>query len=418
MWGAERKVILASGSNGMISLSEQEQGEKGNRLLVGMVVLLHMLNHMISGGLPILYPDIMEEFDLSYSQLGLLRSASTLAAGFPQMFVGFLRRWFPGRVLIGAGNLVNSVMNMGISVSSGFYQFLVLSVLGGVGSSTQHPVGASIITTATEPSRRGRMLGLNQSVPSLAFSFTPLLAAYLIIRLGWRNTLGVLSVPALVASLILIFLVKGGESAEAKTRDAFSWARLRESLRNRNVLAISVLRSVMAFRMGVRTFLPLYFINVLGMTAEASSLLYSVMLFGGVLGPFFWGYLSDRMNRKPLIVGVMAGSGVLYFLLQFVEQVWLLAGVLFMIGFLVQTVIVQSVLSDSVPRSQLDQIFGFYFTLGFTLGSVSSVLFGYIVELFGFGWGFTFIAGVTLVSMLPAFFISEPRNTEKVGLTP
>jgi len=117
-------------------LSEQEQVEKGNQLLVGMVVLLHTLNHMVSGCLPILYPDIREEFDLSYSQLGLLRSASTLAAGFLQMFVGFLRRWFPGRVLIGAENLVNSVMTMSISVSSGFYQFLVLSVLGGVGSST------------------------------------------------------------------------------------------------------------------------------------------------------------------------------------------------------------------------------------------------------------------------------------------
>lgn len=387
-----------------------EKVEKGNRLLVAMVVLLHTLNHMVSGGLPILYPDIMDEFGLSYSQLGLLRSASTLAAGVPQMFVGFLRRWFSGRVLIGAGNLVNSAMNIGISVSRGFYQFLGLSVLAGVGSSTQHPMGASIITTATEPSRRGRMLGLNQSVPSLAFSLTPLIAAYLVIRLGWRTTLSVLSAPALVASLVLIFLVKGGESAEARSRDAFSWARLREALRNRNVMAISALRSVMAFRMGVRTFLPLYFINVLGLAAETSSLLYSVMLFGGVLGPFFWGYLSDRTNRKPLIIGIMTGSSVIYFLIQFVTDVWLLAAMLFMVGFLVQTVVVQSVLSDSVEPSQLDQIFGFYFTLGFTLASVSSVLFGYIVEIFGFGWGFTYIAAVTLASMLPAFFIVEPQR--------
>jgi MFS family permease len=93
-----------------------------------------------------------------------------------------------------------------------------------------------------------------------------------------------------------------------------------------------------------------------------------------------------------------------------VTEVWLLAAVLFMIGFLVQTVVVQNVLSDSVEPSQLDQIFGFYFTLGFTLASVSSVLFGYIVEIYGFGWGFTYIAAVTLVSMVPAFFIVEPRN--------
>jgi len=47
--------------------------------------------------------------------------------------------------------------------------------------------------------------------------------------------------------------------------------------------------------------------------------------------------------------------------------------------------VVQNVLSDSVEPSQLDQIFGF-------------------------GWGFTYIAGVTLVSMVPAFFIVEPRK--------
>jgi sugar phosphate permease len=392
-------------------LEEEKASEGGDSsLLVGLVIVLHTLNHMISGGLPILYPDIMNEFDLSYSQLGILRSASTLSAGFPQMFVGLLRRWSPGRVIVAVGNLVNSLLNMLIGLSRGFYQFFALSVLSGIGSSPQHPVGASLITSSTDPSRRGRMLGLNQSVPSLAFTFTPLLAAFLLTRLGWRTTLGVLSAPALVLSLILLFFVRGGRSAEAKSRDAFSWGRLREALANRNVIAISVLRSVMAFRMGVRTFLPLYFINVLGMTSEVSSLLYSVMLFGGVFGPFFWGYLSDRMNRKPLIIGVMAASSIGYFLLQFVTNIWLLAPLLFLIGFLVQTVIVQSVLSDSVEASQLDQIFGFYFTIGFTLASVSSVIFGYIVEIYGFAWGFTYIAAVTAVSLVPGFFITEPRT--------
>ncbi len=383
--------------------------ESDSSLLVGMVILLHYLNHMISGGLPILYPDIMEEFQLSYSQLGLLRSASTFSAGFPQMFVSFLRRWFSGRVLLGAGNLVNSVLNMLTSLSREFYQFLALRVLSGIGSSTQHPMGASIISTASDPSKRGRMLGLNQSLPSLAFSLTPLLAAYMITRLGWRTTLGVLSVPAFIASIIMLVFVRGGESAEATSRDAFSWSGLRDALRNRNVIAISLLRSVMAFRMGVRAFLPLYFINVLGLTHEISSILYSILLFGGVFGPFFWGYLSDKMNRKPLIIGIMATSSVLYFLLQFVRDVWVLAPLLFMIGFMVQTVVVQNVLSDSVEASQLDPIFGFYFTLGFTLASVSSIVFGFIVEVYGFALGFTYISLITAISILPGLFISEPR---------
>jgi MFS family permease len=390
----------------------EEKKDQQSSLMVYVAIILHMLNHMISGAMPMLYPEIMAEFSLSYSQLGLLRSANTFVTGFPQMFVGYLRRWTSGRVLLGVGNLINSVMNILAGMSRGFLQFFGFRILGGIGSSPQHPVGASLVTSATDPSKRGRMLGLNQSFPSLAFTFTPLITAYLLTRMGWRPALALLSTPALVFSVILLFFVKGSSSSEARSRDALSWTKLREAMRNRNVLSISALRSVMAFRMGVRTFLPLYFIDILGFTPEKSSLLYSVMLSGGVLGPFFWGSVSDRMNRKPLIIGITVVSGLGYFLLNYVTGFWALAGLLFAIGFMVQTVVVQSVLSESVDKTQLDQIFGFYFTIGFTIASFSSAIFGYIVEFYGFNWGFTYIAAMTLVSLFPAFFIREPRDLD------
>ena len=394
----------------MDELSADER--KQSAPLVWSVILLHMLNHIIGGAMPILYPDIMDEFGLSYGQLGLIRSASTFAAGFPQMFVGLMRRWFSGRVLVGLGNLINSVMNIIAALSRGFWSFLGFTVVAGVGSSTQHPVGASLITAATDPNERGKMLGLNQSFPSLAFSFVPLLTAYLLTRMGWRSALSILSVPSLFLAFYMLVFVKGSSNIEGKTRDALNLGKLREQLHNKNVLSISLLRSVMAFRMGVRTFLPLYFIDVLGFTPEKSSLLYSILLFGGVFGPVFWGWLSDRVNRKPLILGIMAASTVGYLSLIWVKSFWGLVVLLFMIGFFVQTVVVQNVLSDSVPRDQLDQIFGLYFTIGFTIASFSSILFGYVVEWFGFYVGFIYIAVVTGLSLIPAFFITEPRNYE------
>ena len=393
-------------------LLEFIKARRSIRNIVWPVILLHTLNHVIIGAKPMLYPDILDEFNLSYSQLGLIRSVTTFAAGFPQMFVGFLRRWLSGRVLIGVGNIVNSVMNIAAAMSRGFLQFLGFTVLGGVGS-TQHPVGTSIVSAATDDSKRGRMLGLNQAVPALAFSFTPLITAYLLTRMSWRSILSILSFPALLLSLVLILFIKGTSSVEATTKDALNWTTLRKSLKNRNVISISLLRSAMAFRMGVRTFLPLFFIDILGFTSEASSVLYSILLFGGVLGPFFWGYISDKVNRKALIIGIMVASSLGYLSLNYLTEFWPLAILLFIIGFMVQTVIVQSVLSDSVERSQLDQIFGLYFTIGFTFASFSSIIFGYIIELYGFNWGFTYIAAVTGISLLPAFFIQEPRKVKE-----
>ena len=75
-----------------------------------------------------------------------------------------------------------------------------------------------------------------------------------------------------------------------------------------------------------------------------------------------------------------------------------------------QTVIMQSILAVSIDRTQLDPVFGFYYTLGFTLGSVSSVIFTYVVEVLGFNYGFTYIAAVTAVSIIPALFIKETKT--------
>ncbi len=394
-------------------MTEENNGKQSGQL-VWSVIILHMLNHVIGGSMPMLYPDLMAEFNISYAELGLIRSAAGLASGFPQMFVGLFRRWFSARVLVSVGNMINALMNIGISLGNGFAQFLGFSVIAGIGSSVQHPIGAPIGSHGTDPKNRGRMLGLNQAIPSIAFAFTPLITAYLLTKMDWRSTLGILSIPALTLSLVILFFVKGSSDVEGKTRDALNWGKLREQLKNRNVLSISVLRSVMAFRMGVRTFLPLYFIDILGFTSERSSLLYSILLGGGVLGPFFWGWLSDKMNRKPLIIGIMVASAAGYFMLNFVTSFWGLAVLLFFIGFMVQTVIVQSVMTDSVEKSQLDQIFGLYFTIGFTIASFSSAIFGYVVETYGFSMGFSYIAVVSAVSLLPAFFIQEPRNMASI----
>jgi sugar phosphate permease len=392
-----------------------KQPMTGSPVLLAMVIVLHALNHLIGGALPVLFPSIQEEFHLSYVQLGVLRSASSFSAGFPQMFVGFLRRWTSGRVLIGLGNIINSILNMFASWVGSFRQFIALRVIGSIGSSPQHPIGTSILTRNTPQSLRGRIFGLNMSIPTLASTFAPIIAAILLYSIGWRMTFFFLAVPALIASCVMIFFVKEGIEASEETK-TFSLGGFLKALRNRNVLAISGVRTVMAFRMGIRAFIPLYFINELGMDTGLSSILYSIMILGGVVGPFFWGYLSDRMNRKPLIISILASQCVLFYSIQLVVDTLLLALLLFFIGFMAQTVVLQSILAESTDRSHLDHVFGFYYTLGFTLGSVSSIIFSYVIELLGFNYGFTYISIVTAISIIPSMFIKESANKSVMTL--
>jgi MFS family permease len=198
-------------------VGEVQQASSGSPLLLGTVIILHALNHLINGSLPVLYPSIMQEFHLSYVQLGFLRSASSLAGGFPQMFVSLLRRWLTGRVLIALGNLLTSVMTMFASLVGGFNEFLVLRVIGGICGSPQHPIGTSMLTTNTDPAWRGRIFGLNMAVPTLASTISPLVATWLLVSMGWRMSLFTLAIPALLGSIILLVFVKdSGARATAK----------------------------------------------------------------------------------------------------------------------------------------------------------------------------------------------------------
>ena len=92
-----------------------------SKLLLAMVIVLHAFNHVIRGAMPVLYPGIMDEFNLSYVQLGFLQSVSQFASGFPQMFMGALRKWFSGRTLMGLGNILHSAFNMAASLVGGFH---------------------------------------------------------------------------------------------------------------------------------------------------------------------------------------------------------------------------------------------------------------------------------------------------------
>ena len=52
------------------------------------------------------------------------------------------------------------------------------------------------------------------------------------------------------------------------------------------------------------------------------------------------------------------------------------------------------------------RVFGFFYILGFTLGSFTSVTFAYVIETIGVNY----ISGVSLLSVVPALFIRETQK--------
>lgn len=102
------------------------------------------------------------------------------------------------------------------------------------------------------------------------------------------------------------------------------------------------------------------------------ALLFSAFSFGQFLGEPFWGRLSDRMGRRPVLIMTIAASALCYVALAFAPNIWLAFLARFAGGFLSGNIsTLQGCLADITPpeeRAAKMGIMGSAFSLGFMIG--------------------------------------------------
>ncbi|HZW71714.1 MAG TPA: MFS transporter, partial [Hanamia sp.] len=99
----------------------------------------HLLNDTIQSLIPAIYPILKTNYNLSFSQVGLITLTFQMAASLLQPFVGIYtdKRPQPYSLAIGMGFTLTGLIVL--SMSHHFYLVLVSVALIGIGSSVFHP---------------------------------------------------------------------------------------------------------------------------------------------------------------------------------------------------------------------------------------------------------------------------------------
>ena len=119
----------------------------------------HALHDGLTDTLYLLLPLWQAQFALSYAAIGLLRALYTgLMAGFQFPAAKLAQRTGGARMLAG-GTAVAAVAYLLLGASSSVALLAVALVLGGIGSSTQHPIASSLVAAAYEGPRSRGALG-------------------------------------------------------------------------------------------------------------------------------------------------------------------------------------------------------------------------------------------------------------------
>ena len=116
----------------------------------------HALHDGFTDALYVLLPLWQAQFALSYAAIGMLRALYTAVMAGLQVPVAGVAQRIGGAKMLAVGTAAAGAAYLLLGASSNVAMLAIALVLGGIGSSTQHPIASSLVAGAYEgPQSRG-----------------------------------------------------------------------------------------------------------------------------------------------------------------------------------------------------------------------------------------------------------------------
>jgi MFS family permease len=377
----------------------------------------HAVIHAHSTLMPWIYPLALVDLRFSVTALGIMVGLGNLAGGLLQLGAGALTRTLRRRTLVGSGAVLLGVSALGTASATNFGQFFAANLAARIVTSTQHPLGNSLLADLYTRARQGTAIAAHVAGGNLGTVLLTPAAALLIGMWGWRKTVLVITIPAVLAGLAILFSI---DERAGAARERSPWGDLRAAglavARSRNLLLIFAASLVGAGGRGLGVVIlvvPLYLKRGLHLQEPYATELYTLLLVGSVAGPLAAGWVSDRVGRRPMLVAAYALSAVstLALLMAPAHGLWLPL-ILAAVGLVVysESPLLQAALADGAPPAERDAIFSLYFAVAFGIGALWAAGAGVLLDQFGYTPVFIVMAASYVVAGALSLGLREPRQ--------
>ena len=385
-----------------------------------LLAIAHGVNHAQAVILPLIYLQIINDYGVSVETIAILAAVGSFASGTVQLSYASLTRRVSRRRILGAGGLLFGGGFVAQAFATTFPMFAVTNVTSRIGGSPQHPVGNGLLAEQFPPERRGFAISAHIAGGNVGTVVVALIGVPLIAAVGWRGASIFFGIPAIVIAIAILLLIREtGTDRAAAVASGSVRAAFRRIGRDRDLLWLYLTSVLGGGGRGlgvVNLFVLLYLTQVIGLDAPLAGLMYGVLMVCSVPVPLVAGWLSDRVGRKPLIIGVYLGGaiGFVVFLLAGSNLVGLWIGILVMGLFsFAESPQLQALLADISPPSIRDASFALYFTLAFGVGSLWTAVYGVIIGTVGEAAGLPISFALMAVTFLLAALATIPIHADE-----
>jgi predicted MFS family arabinose efflux permease len=372
---------------------------------IGVLALLHGVQHVYLNALPPLYFLLRAEFNISTLQIGLIGSVLGVIS-ILQGPAGYLVERMGGKRLAVLSMLVCSVAVFLYSLTPSFEVLLVIIGMFALGQVTFHPATYSMVVQRASEGSRAKYISYHQVGGFIGSAVGTAVIAYLASIYGWRSTLQI--IPIVGLSIILVFW----KLVEDRSKDTEQPAIHDSSTNPVDSKKFSVTTPLLILIFGIAIFslgnllryIPLFLSDAYGETVVWAGVLTSIMYAVGSASSLVGGVVSDKFDKVIILVGSVIVSGLVTILLavgQFSSILLLLVLVLYGVARYFPVPAQHSL--SSIAAAGHPQGIGFSYT-GIALGQIfSAPLIGYFIDILGARTAFLvcsvfpFIAGAILL---------------------
>lgn len=394
-----------------------------NRKFIYLLSLAHLSNDITIGALPAVLPYFVSQYGMDYSAVTGLMFASCFLSSVVQPVFGWLadrqsRIWY-----ISLGVLLSGVAMGMAGLFKNYWAIFTVITLSGIGSAIFHPEAARLVN-AVSGNKRGTALSIFSVGGNSGFAIGPVLAVASITLFSMKGT-AVLCVVAMIMALILMILVPKMKAEIAQTTISESGMIEKSTRQEKNgrndwkafikLTLLIVCSSIVVC--GLRSFIPLYWVAVLGLSEAAGGSALTLLFTLGVVTTLIGGMLADKFGYLKVVQISYALLALMIALLSQTTNAVIGYILMVPIGFAMfspfSSVVVlgQSYLARSIGFAS-----GVTLGLSFSVGGIIVPLIGGFADKNGLTATMELLTMFAVLAVVFSFFLPKPEIAPKIEM--
>ena len=387
---------------------------RSDATVISLVGFAHGTSHFFHFVLPPLFPYLMAQFGLSFTQVGALMTTFFVVSGIGQALAGFVVDRFGALRVLYGGIALLACSGLVLATAENYAWLMASAAVAGLGNSVFHPADYTLINRRVSTSRLGHAFSVHGLSGSLGWAAAPVFVLALAEVWGWRAAgLGASAVG--FAALALLFLNRsrlavGPLPTELVQPKGGSFAFLGAGVVWMCFLFFML--TVMAFG-GLQNFAPPILERTYGVTLAVATTALTAYLLGNAAGIATGGFLASKGEHQEKLIAAALGFGALCALLIASGRVpgWTLAALMALMGFGVglagpsRDMLVRRAATSTFGAAAFGRIYGFVYS-GIDTGlAIAPIAFGLLMDSGRFAqvlWG---VAALQVLAIFAALLV-------------